>query len=390
MDTLSKLINQDSIALDKRLLNSLQLSVNTVMQGSSVSVTQIGRDSAQHRGISEKHSIKRNDRLIGNYSLHGNRAEFYKTICTQFINSDNPLILVDWSSVYNYNFVMIRAALPIQGRAITIYEEVYPLSNHTSGKAHHHFLTHLAKVLPKNVTPIICTDAGFKVPWCKEVDSLNWHWVTRVRGLVKYKKEEDSDWASAKDLYQYGTNRPKELGTIQLSKAQKYSCRSVIIKEKNKRRKKLNREGIVTKCYNNKRHSKSAREPWLLTTNLPSSLWSALDIVNIYRKRMTIEETFRDNKNEHYGLGLSRNRSVQIHRIENLLLVAALAQIALYIIGKIAESKGLQRHFQANTIRKRRVLSYGYLALRVLQSDLMTIYPEDIDIAMEALSNETA
>ena len=51
----------------------------------------------------------------------------------------------------------------------------------------------------------------------------------------KYKKEEDSDWASAKDLYQYGTNRPKELGTIQLSKAQKYSCRSVIIKEKNKK-----------------------------------------------------------------------------------------------------------------------------------------------------------
>ena len=95
---------------------------------------------------------------------------------------------------------MIRAALPIQGRAITIYEEVYPLSNHTSGKAHHHFLTHLAKVLPENVTPIICTDAGFKVPWCKEVDS---------------------DWANAKDLYQYGTNRPKELGTIQLSKAQK-------------------------------------------------------------------------------------------------------------------------------------------------------------------------
>ena len=105
---------------------------------------------------------------------------------------------------------------------------------------------------------------------------------------------------------------------------------------------------------------------------------------------MTIEETFRDNKNEHYGLVLSRNRSVQIHRIENLLLVAALAQIALYIIGEIAESKELQRHFQANTIRKRRVLSYGYLALRILQSDLMTIYPEDIDIAMEALSNETA
>ena len=58
MDTISKLINQDSIALDKRLLNSLQLSVNTVMQGSSVSVTQIGRDSALQRGISENTPLR--------------------------------------------------------------------------------------------------------------------------------------------------------------------------------------------------------------------------------------------------------------------------------------------------------------------------------------------
>ncbi|WP_417670737.1 IS4 family transposase [Pseudoalteromonas tetraodonis] len=390
MNTLSKLINQDSIALDKRLLKSLKLSVNTVMQGASVSVTQIGRESADYRGISEKHSIKRNDRLIGNQHLHQSRNAFYKALCTQFITSAHPLIMVDWSSVYNYNFVMIRASLPIQGRAITIYEEVYPLANHTSAKAHQTFLTNLAKCLPDNVKPILCTDAGFKVPWSKEVDAQRWYWVTRVRGSVKYKKEQDSDWANAKSLYQQGTNKPKELGTIQLSKSHAYVCRSLMIKEKNKRRKNLNREGKVTKCHNNKRHSKSAREPWLLTTNLPTAFWSALDVVNIYRKRMTIEETFRDNKNEHYGLGLSRNRSVNIHRIENLLLVAALAQIALYIIGKIAENKGVQRHYQANTIKTRRVLSYGYLALRVLQSRTMRISPKDIQIAIEELSNETS
>jgi hypothetical protein len=36
------------------------------------------------------------------------------------------------------------------------------------------------------------------------------------------------------------------------------------------------------------------------------------------------------------------------------------------------------------------VLSYGYFALRVWQSDVMIIYPEDIAIAMAALSNQTA
>lgn len=59
---------------------------------------------------------------------------------------------------------MLRAAISISGRAITLYEEVYPNEKHGNHKAHVRFLANLAQVLPVNSQSIICTDAGFKVP----------------------------------------------------------------------------------------------------------------------------------------------------------------------------------------------------------------------------------
>ena len=388
MTPLSKLIHQDSIILDKRILNSLEVSAEAVVNGASVTVTHIGRESATARGISEKQSIKRSDRLIGNTRLHDNRLKFYQHICTQFISTDNPMIIIDWSSVYNYNYVMIRASLPIKGRAITIYEEVYPQSKHTSQSAHKAFLKNLNEILPPHIKPIFCTDAGFKIPWVKMIESYGWYWITRVRNNVNFSNEAMSTWLPVSALHNVANGRPRELGQIRLAKAHQHPCRSVIVKRRYRGRKNLNRQGVVTKCRNNKVHAKAAKEPWLLTTNLPAEQYSAKDISNYYGRRMTIEETFRDNKNEYYGLGLSTNRSRTTERIENLLLIATIAQIALYIIGKYAEMHDIQKYFQANTIRNRRVLSYGYLALRIIQSGLYLPTLPQIRAAIDALTAE--
>ncbi len=51
-----------------------------------------------------------------------------------------------------------------------------------------------------------------------------------------------------------------------------------------------------------------------------------------------------------------------------LLLLAALATAALHAIGRAASHAGLERHYQANTVRHRRVLSDFTLARRVLRS----------------------
>ena len=62
---------------------------------------------------------------------------------------------------------------------------------------------------------------------------------------------------------------------------------------------------------------------------------------------------------------LTRKRA----RLELLLLVAALAIVVQQVVGMAAEARGLARRHQANTIRKRRVLSIYLLGGLVLNGD---------------------
>ena len=86
-----------------------------------------------------------------------------------------------------------------------------------------------------------------------------------------------------------------------------------------------------------------------------------------YALRMQIEQTFRDLKNRRNGWALSDVRSRSVQRIEMLLLCAAIADLALRIVGTAAEAAQLHFEYQANTVADRRVLSLFALAKLVLE-----------------------
>ncbi|WP_268606993.1 transposase, partial [Escherichia coli] len=105
-----------------------------------------------------------------------------------FICSGNtmPIVLVDWSDIREQKRLMVlRASVALHGRSVTLYEKAFPLSEQCSKKAHDQFLADLASILPSNTTPLIVSDAGFKVPWYKSVEKLGWYWLSRVRGKVQ-------------------------------------------------------------------------------------------------------------------------------------------------------------------------------------------------------------
>jgi hypothetical protein len=92
-----------------------------------------------------------------------------------------PIVLVDWSDIREHKRIMaLRASIAFNGRSITLYEKSYPLSEQCSKASHNGFLADLAKILPLHVTPLIVTDAGFKVPWYKEVEAHGWFWLSRI------------------------------------------------------------------------------------------------------------------------------------------------------------------------------------------------------------------
>jgi hypothetical protein len=389
MKVLSDLFTLDSTTLDPRISTSLLTCVNSVAHGSELSLTAIGRNTGELHSRSEKHAIKRVDRLLKNTKLHDVRCKYYQMIASYFAGIKHPLIHIDWSTVYNYNFVMLRAAVSVDGRAITIYEEVYAEEMHCSPIAHKTFISNLAKILPAHAVPIICTDAGFKIPWFKLIESYNWYWLARTRGEVKCLLEGDINWLAVHKHHHKATNKASELPQVILSMSHEHPCRGVLFKGKNMQRKNLNRKGVVTKDRSNMKHAKSANEPWFLVSNLPKEQYFPHQLVNLYRRRMGIEESFRDCKNEYYGMGLRRSRSRNSERLQIILLIAMLALFYLLMLGRAAETEGFQRHFQANTTKRKRVLSYAFLGRRIIHHKEYDVSEELLISAFSALIEES-
>ena len=82
------------------------------------------------------------------------------------------------------------------------------------------------------------------------------------------------------------------------------------------------------------------------------------------------------------GLQYARSRSSE--RLANLLLVTTLAVAATWLAGLAAKAKGWARHYQANTVKSRAVLSVFFLGRRVLKSSRLTLQRADVwDAARE-------
>src|SRR5262249_46349916 len=98
-------------------------------------------------------------------------------------------------------------------------------------------------------------------------------------------------------------------------------------------------------------HAKGMKEAWCLATSLVDR--TAHDVVKLYGKRFSIEETFRDTKDLHFGLGLSATHIKSSERRDRLLFLVAIAHALLTLLGAASEETGLDRTLKANTAKKR-------------------------------------
>ncbi len=80
--------------------------------------------------------------------------------------------------------------------------------------------------------------------------------------------------------------------------------------------------------------AKGMKEPWFLACGEASRDRTAAELVKLYGRRFTIEETFRDTKALRFGLGLSSVRISSVKRRDRMLLLSALATALLTLLGK--------------------------------------------------------
>ena len=72
--------------------------------------------------------------------------------------------------------------------------------------------------------------------------------------------------------------------------------------------------------------------------------------MELYAQRMRIEVQFRDTKNLALGMGLSQSRSRGQQRLQALLLIAHIAELAKRLIGEASQARQLELQLMSNNI----------------------------------------
>lgn len=344
---------------------ALRANVLAAIKERRLSVTGLGRAISSE--AKEKHCIKRADRLIGNQHLYREYRDVYLSFARLILGTvQRPVILIDWSDLdARREHFLLRAAVAIDGRSLSLYEEVHGLAGKEKPGVHRCFLRRLKELLPDACRPILVTDAGLRTPWFKLVEKMGWDWVGRLRNRHLVRKSEQDEWFRSNELYAMATATPKYLGQMQLTRRGPITCHFVLHKGKPKGRSKWTATGERACSAQSEKCAQREREPWLLVTSLPATTKLAKRIVNIYKTRMQVEESFRDVKSVRFGIGLELNHSRTAQRLQLLLLVAMVATFVLWLLGMAVRLSGQHLQYQANSIRKRHVLSVIYLGLRV-------------------------
>lgn len=302
-----------------------------VMHADNISVAGVGRGLAKARGKSSKHCIKQIDRLLSNKKLSLDIA-FEGWVPWVIAERERIVVAMDWTEHDHDDQSTIAIYLVTRhGRATPLVWKTVKKST-LKGKRNDYedeLLYLLYRVIPEDVGVTVLADRGFgDTALYGFLRYFGFDFVVRFRGVITA-RVSDGRKGKAKDFL-LSSGRPIRYNDVQLTHG------------------KDRVEGFVAV------HESGMKDAWFLATSLEGS---ARKIVDLYGRRFTIEETFRDMKDLHFGLGLSSTHIGDPMRRDHLLLIAAVADVLLVLLGRAGEIVGLDRQLRANTVRERRTHS---------------------------------
>lgn len=343
----------------KRVL-SIALAVTGVLQAANLAIHAIGRGMAAARGGDPKHGTKQVDRLLSNDGLTLWRL-FGPWV--RFVVGDRKEIVValDWTEFDKDGHATICLYLLTRhGRATPlVWKSVEKATLAGKRNAYEHeVIDRLHAILPPEVEVTVLADRGFgDQKLYTHLELLGWDFVIRFRECILVTNAQDktlpaTEWLAA-------TGRAKMLKGARVTEDKTEVAAVVLV------------------------HDKRMKDAWCLATSRADL--GAADVTKLYGRRFTIEETFRDQKDNRFGMGLSATHVGTTARRDRLLFLSAIAYALLVLLGAAGERCGLDRTLKASTT-KRRTLSlfnqgcYWYEAIPAMREDryqtLMTAYDE--------------
>jgi len=354
--------------LHAKRASALLRATTALLHGNITSLSAIALRLSGNTAL--KHRIKSVDRLLGNSGLHLARGALYQSVAQRWLQGfSHLLVIVDWSDLSaDQRWQLLRASVVVEGRSVTLYEEVHPQKWLGNANVHRRFLRQISEMLPPGVRLIVMTDAGFHAPWFKMVVERGWEFIGRIRGRNRVRWGDQETWIPARDLYGRARKKTLDLGLGAYARSNPVAVRGVLSKRPRKGRSCLNIYGAKRMGRSSAENARSAREPWLLASSVGLKHLAADTIVGLYSQRMRIEQSFRDTKNLRVGFGLDVSRSRSKERLEMLLLLCHMASFVQRLIGESAKQRQLELQFMSTRRTDRREISTLTLGRRILNS----------------------
>ncbi len=316
--------------LHKALEASVVAGVIGVVEAGALGVSLIGHALAGSEGLESKHAIKQVDRLLSNRNL---QLEQLDLPWVRFVLAERRevVIALDWTEYAKDGHHVIAAnAITSHGRATPLCWKTVPSAELTDGgrrDAEDVLLLRLRSAIPNDVRVTIVADRGFGDSALYEfLAREQWDFVIRFRECIHVRTASADAAVPAAELVA-PNGRARMFKNVGVT-AKSHPVAAVVTVK-----------------------AAGMKDAWCLATSRVDL--SASQAVAMYGRRFTIEETFRDTKDPRFGLGLEAVRLKRPDRRDRLILLAALAQALLTLLGAASEATGLDRTLKANTVTKR-------------------------------------
>ena len=332
---------------------SLANGVVGVLHSAALGIHAIGRGLADALGLNAKHAVKQVDRMLSNAGI---TIWDWFSQWVLFVVADRKELLValDWTDFDGDDQTTIALyAVTAHGRATPLLWKTVEKSQLKKRRSEYELavVERLHEILPTDVDIMMLADRGFGDQKLFDyLNTLGWSYAIRFKQNITVTYEGQSlpagDWVPK-------SGHAKMLADVLITQ-DKTPLAAVVVKRQ-----------------------KGMKEAWCIATNRADL--GAAKIVERYARRFTIEETFRDIKNNHFGMGLSATHIGNPERRDRLLFISAVAQALLTMLGAAGEACGMDRMLKSNTVKTRTMSlfnqgTYWYSASRNMREDrLLTL-----------------
>jgi hypothetical protein len=310
----------DVVAWVLSVCTDLRLSQAKTLADLTAAALSVGRASLAALGrrlagpAAAKHRIKRAWRFCANPRVEVSTA-MAGVVRRLTRRRTKPLVVaLDWVDVRSFQTLM--AAAVRRGRAVPLVWASYPewrLAK-SQNNLEEGLLRLLRSLVPAGVRVILLADRGFgRAELAKTCRDVGLSFVIRIRPDVRVRHPR---YAGRLD------DLPIRPGCWRTLAGAEYRSDGVV---------------TVNVAVRWKRGLPPRRdEPWFLMTDLPGT---AVALTDLYAKRMTVEELFRDGKSRRNGSALRLTQVTRADRLDRLLLILALAYLLLTGLGAVARGR---------------------------------------------------